>query len=75
MEPVKVSSKTTEPLDEHRAGNFLFNSLVLLDKCSVYFTFPDHKTTFPKNLATAIQGLKNYFISTMPQLSEKLNSR
>ena len=41
----------------------------------MYFTFPDHKTTFPKNLATAIQGLKNSFISTMPQLSEKLNSR
>lgn len=56
-----------------RAGNFLLNSLVPLDKCGVYFTCPDHKTTCPKNWATAIQGLKNYFfISTMSQLANNI---
>ena len=59
-----------------RAGNFLFNSLVPSDKCYVYFTCPEHKTTCPKKSATAIQGLKNsLFISTMSQLSEKLKSK
>ena len=38
------SSNTT------RTGNFLrLNSLVRSDKCNVYFTCPNHKTTCPKN--------------------------
>ena len=67
---------TTRLNPSSRAKNFLFNSLVRMDKCNVYFYYPDHKTTCPKKPATAIQGVKkSLFISTMSQFSEKLNSR
>lgn len=44
-----------------RGGNFLFNSLVPSDKCSVYFTCPDDETICPKKVGNSSLGFQKSF--------------